>query len=170
VRYPDARITTFEPHSGNFQLLEMNCEGLQVEPSRAAVCGTAGMRRLIDSGLGELGFRVAADDGTTEGRAVDCVVLGDWLAGRLAGDLTPFILKIDIEGGEADLFDHADDRLQCFAVIILEPHDWTLPGSAVSRGFVRCHAGAERNFMFYAENVFSIDSALMRAALEAPAD
>jgi FkbM family methyltransferase len=169
VRYPAARVTVFEPHPGNFRLLEMNCEGLAVEPVRAAVCGSAGERRLVDPGLGEWGYRLAAGGGTTDGQAVDCVALGEWLAGRLARNLSPFILKIDIEGGEADLFDHAADVLRRFPVIILEPHDWLLPGSAVSRGFFRCHTAAERDFVFHAENAFSIDSAWLRTVLQADA-
>ncbi len=170
VRYPGARIAAFEPHPDNFQLLERNCQGLTVETLRAAVCGVAGSRRLLDPGLGEWGYRLAAGDTATTGLAVDCVVLGDWLADRLGGDLAPFILKIDIEGGEADLFDHAAGLLQRFPVVILEPHDWLLPGSAVSRGFFRWHAAAGRDFVFHAENVFSIDSAWLRSALAEPAD
>ena len=38
-------------------------------------------------------------------------------------------------------------------------------GHAVSRGFFRWHAAAERDFMFHAENVFSIDSGWLRAVL-----
>jgi FkbM family methyltransferase len=165
VRYPDAHIAAFEPHPDNFQLLEQNCTGLAVETLRAAVCGAAAVRRLVDPGLGEWGYRLATLDTLGAGLTVDCVVLGDWLAHRLAGDLAPFILKIDIEGGEADLFAHADSLLQRFPVVILEPHDWLLPGSAVSRGFFRWHAASERDFVFHAENVFSIDSAWLRAAL-----
>ncbi len=165
VRYPDARIAAFEPHPDNYRLLEQNCTGLAVETLRAAVCGVAAVRRLVDPGLGEWGYRLATGDTPSTGLAVDCVVLGELLADRLAGDLAPFILKIDIEGGEADLFDHADDLLQRFPVVILEPHDWLLPGSAVSRGFFRWHATTERDFVLYAENVFSIDSGWLRATV-----
>jgi FkbM family methyltransferase len=166
VRYPAARIAAFEPHPGNFRLLEANCHGLAVETLRAAVCGAAGgERRLVDPGLGDWGYRLGTGGAAEAGLAVDCVVLGDWLADRLAGGLAPFILKIDIEGGEADLFDYAGEVLQRFPVVILEPHDWLLPGGAVSRGFFRWHAAAERDFVFHAENVFSIDSGWLRAAL-----
>jgi len=168
VRYPAARIAAFEPHPGNFRLLETNCQGLAVETLRAAVCGVAaGARRLVDPGLGEWGYRLGPGDAAEAGLAVDCVVLHDWLADRLSGVLAPFILKIDIEGGEADLFEHEAGLLHRFPVVILEPHDWLLPGDAVSRGFFRWHAAAERDFVFYAENVFSIDSSWLRAALDA---
>jgi hypothetical protein len=141
----------------------MNALGLRVEPRCAAMSGEASVRRLVDPGLGEWGYRLATDTTEAAGVAVDCLALGDWLAGRLQGDLSPFILKVDIEGGEADLFDHQPALLQRFPVIVLEPHDWLLPGSAVSRGFFRFHAAAERDFLFHAENVFSIDSAWLRA-------
>jgi FkbM family methyltransferase len=137
MRFPDERIAAFEPHPDNFHLLELNCQGLPVETLCAAVCGTAGVRRLVDPGFGEWGYRVAADDATTEGLAVECVALGDWLADRLTGNLAPFILKIDIEGGEKDLFEHPGSLLQRFPVVILEAHDLLFPGAAVSRGFFR---------------------------------
>jgi FkbM family methyltransferase len=168
VRYPAARIAAFEPHPGNFRLLETNCQDLAVETLRAAVCGVAaGARRLIDPGLGDWGYRLEPGGAAEDGLAVDCVVLRDWLADRLTGGVAPFILKIDIEGGEADLFDHAAGLLHRFPVVILEPHDWLLPGDAVSRGFFRWHAATERDFVFHAENVFSVDSAWLRAALAA---
>jgi len=165
ARYPGSRIAAFEPHPGNFRLLERNCQGLDVDLHRAAICGTPTAGILIDPGMGEWGYRLATS-GTTPsaGIPVDTIVLGEHLATRLVPPLEPFILKIDIEGAEIGLFDHHQPLLDRFPAIILEPHDWMLPGIAVSRGFFRFHAAFERDFVAHGENVFSIASPAMRVS------
>lgn len=162
ARYPGAHIAAFEPHPDNFHLLCLNCRGLDVVPYRVAVSGAATAGVLTDPGQGEWGYRLARE-ADHAGIPVDTVVLGEHLARHLMAPLAPFILKVDIEGGEADLFDQHQAVLDRFPVIIVEPHDWLLPGDAVSRGFFRFHAAFERDFMFHAENVFSIRSEMVRA-------
>ena len=44
----------------------------------------------------------------------------------------PFIIKIDIEGYEDDLFKSNYEWLDSFKIIIIEIHDWMMPGEAVS--------------------------------------
>lgn len=167
VRYPAARIAAFEPHPDNHRLLLQNRTGLEVEAVQAAVCGTRGRASLVDPGQGEWSYRLAPGEAglAVDCLAVDCLALGDCLRARIADRVAPFILKVDIEGSEAALFDHQPELLRRFPVVILEPHDWLLPGSAVSRGFFRWHAAGERDFVLHAENVFSIDSAWLRETL-----
>ena len=46
-----------------------------------------------------------------------------------------FLVKIDIEGFEADLFGSNTDWIDQAKVVFLEPHDWMLPGQRTSRSF-----------------------------------
>ncbi len=64
------------------------------------------------------------------------------LANNDAADL--FLVKIDIEGFEADLFEDNIAWLDQVRVVIIEPHDWMLPGAGTSRNFQR--AMLERDF------------------------
>ena len=73
-----------------------------------------------------------------------------------ASKATPFLLKIDIEGAEEELFSQNTDRLAAFPLIIIELHDWMLPGRASSRPFLRWHAEQDRDFVLAGENVFSV--------------
>jgi hypothetical protein len=41
-------------------------------------------------------------------------------------------------------------------VIIIELHDWMLPGTANSQNCLKALSGTNRDFVFYGENVFSI--------------
>ncbi len=76
---------------------------------------------------------------------------------------TPFILKIDIEGGEADLFDDEPEVFARFPVLIIELHDWMLPRGGTSRPFLRWHAAQDRDFVHIGENVFSLCNTLLPA-------
>ena len=51
-----------------------------------------------------------------------------------AGD-TPFIVKVDIEGFEKDLFATNTDWIGRSYVVAIEPHDWMLPGQLSSKTF-----------------------------------
>jgi hypothetical protein len=74
---------------------------------------------------------------------------------RAAGRV-PFIAKIDIEGGEAELFAAETGWVDQFPLLIVELHDWLLPRAGTSRSFLRCVAGLDRDFVYLGENVFSI--------------
>ncbi len=46
-----------------------------------------------------------------------------------AVDRNPWIVKVDIEGGEADLFAANTEWVDAVPVIIIELHDWMLEGA-----------------------------------------
>jgi len=81
---------------------------------------------------------------------------GRVVAEKAAAGSAPFIAKIDIEGGEADLFTPPTDWVDQFPLMIVELHDWLMPGQGTSRTFLQCVAGRDRDFVHIGENVFSI--------------
>jgi hypothetical protein len=68
----------------------------------------------------------------------------------------PFIVKIDIEGFEADLFAGDTRWIDRTPILIIELHDWMLPGTANSRAFLTAIAGKDRDFLHRGENIISI--------------
>ena len=68
---------------------------------------------------------------------------------------TPFILKIDIEGAEEDLFSEDTTWLDKLPLVVFELHDWMLPGKAASRTFIQAFSGLNRDLLVRVENVFS---------------
>jgi hypothetical protein len=78
------------------------------------------------------------------------------MAGKPPSTYTPFLLKVDIEGAEKSLFTGPAAVLDQFPIIIMEPHDWMLPGLQTSVEFFRFHAAAGREFSMKNENVVSI--------------
>jgi len=75
--------------------------------------------------------------------------------------LEPFIFKIDIEGGESELFKERTTWMQRFPLIIIELHDWLFPGTSNSRNFLREVSNMNVDFVFRGENVFCFNNDLL---------
>ena len=73
-------------------------------------------------------------------------------------DLIPFIVKIDIEGFEKDLFSANTDWVEKFKLLIIETHDWMLPTQANSNNFLKVISMCNRDFVHKGENIFSISN------------
>lgn len=160
ARYPEAHIIAVEPAAENFALLRRNCAGLDVDFRLAGISSADGRAYLDNPSGAHMGFRT-----TTERRGVeiDLVSVGSLLDSKPASAYAPFLLKVDIEGAEKNLFDGDTDAINRFPLIILEPHDWLMPGQHTSQEFFRFHAAAGREFCMKHENVASVvpDSSLL---------
>lgn len=152
LQYPQAQIVCFEPDAANFKLLEMNTSGLPVDLYQAAVGSVDGAVDLYDPGEGEWGYRTKANVvGATRLLSLDRMVCA-----KEQENIVPFIVKIDIEGGEDDLFAQNTDWIDRFPLIIIELHDWLLPGERTSANFLRAVSQRNRDFVHIGENIFSI--------------
>jgi FkbM family methyltransferase len=153
-RYPTATVIAIEPEVDNFNLLVRNTAAFErVIPLPRAIATEAGELPVVDPGLGEWAFRVGGEDGQAIG-SVEALTIEDVL--DLAPDATPFLLKIDIEGGEDELFTAHPDSLDRFPVVAVELHDWMFPGQDTSRSFLEWHRSYDRDIFTLGENVFSI--------------
>lgn len=149
-RYPDAAIIAVEPHPGNFAELERRMAG---DPLclclHAALANFDGSVEMEDPGLTECGFRTRRTGTGTPAYRLDTIIAtASW-------PVAPFILKIDIEGFEADLFDDPA-TFDAFYVAFVELHDWMLPRQRTSASFLRAVAHLDRDFLLHGENVVSI--------------
>ncbi len=70
------------------------------------------------------------------------------IVGKSAKEAVPFILKLDVEGAEQFLFQKDVEVAQSFPMIIIEPHDFMIPGKATSSNFLKFHAEMKRDFLF----------------------
>ena len=71
---------------------------------------------------------------------------------------SPFILKIDIEGAECDVFSTPSRWLDQFPVIFIEIHDFMYPGQARSLPVVKALSELDRDFIISGENILSISN------------
>jgi FkbM family methyltransferase len=158
--FPKARVIAIEPEGSNFEFLAKNAQGLSIECVQGALASHPGSIDLIDPGEGHWGIRTAAVGGGKRiNQSVSSVMINELYAQRRP-TCVPFIVKIDIEGGEHELFAGNTEWIALTPLIIIELHDWLLLRQANSRRFLRCIADHDRDFVYMGENIFSIDNNL----------
>ena len=156
--YPRARIVCVEPERSNCTLLRLNTDGLPVEVVEGGISASDGHMFLQDPGHSDWGFRV----GSTGSVRVPTVSPGSLLH-KHSADCYPFILKIDIEGGEKHLFDGGNvDWLSAFSLVVIELHDWMLPFEGSSSGFMAAMGTGAFDIVFRGENLFCFNRKLAR--------
>ena len=156
LTYPKAKIIAIEPDVSNFALLKRNAAPFpQITPLNAAIAAKRGTLYLNDPGGGECAFQTA-DKPVGNGYAVEALTLED----VMPSGVTPFLMKIDIEGAESDVFSRHSDLLARFPVVMIELHDWMLPGKSSSRNFLRWHVEMNRDFVQMGENAVSISNSI----------
>lgn len=165
-KMPHARVVAIEPEKDNFDLLRRNVEGLNVTPMHAAISASAGRARVIDPGEGAWGYRtmpVGSDEAPAD--AVARITINE-IFEQNAGTFFPFIVKIDIEGAEQDLFSANTEWVARTPLIIVELHDWLLPKAGTSGPFLKCISQLDRDFVYRGEDVYSIANNLGAIAAE----
>jgi FkbM family methyltransferase len=155
LMFPTALVIAIEPEGSNFGLLSKNIEGLNVRCLQAALSSEAHRVRVLDPGEGHWGFRTERTDSET---GLPCVALNSLYREYCGSQAFPFLVKINIEGAEEELFRQNTDWVQNTGIIIIELHDKILPRKAVSRPFLRCVSALDRDFVYAGFNVFSIDN------------
>lgn len=156
MRYPTAELIAVEPAPDNFAALVKNCAPfVGIQPIEAGIGPNDSTAFLLDEGGGAWGYRTSSEATQTK---INMISLDTILGSSQLKDCSPFILKIDIEGAEKDLFNkEAYASFQRFPVIIFESHDFYMPGRRTSSSFFRFHSDTGRDFLFGIENIFSID-------------
>ena len=152
VTYPKSHIVGFEPDKKNFELLELNTKGLDVDLRQAAVGSADGLVDIIDPGEGEWGYQTSPN----ATGLVTMLSLNRMVINKQQEGYEPFIVKIDIEGSEEELFSCQTEWLDKFPLLIIELHDWLLPRKQTSISFLRAISSLNRDFVYFGENIFSI--------------
>lgn len=77
-------------------------------------------------------------------------------------DAFPFVFKLDIEGGEADVFSGDTAWVNEFPLIVLELHDWMLPLKGTSQNVLRAVAKYDFEVTQRGENIFFFNRGLLK--------
>ena len=157
MTFPTALVVAIEPEEHNFDLLSKNTEGLDRSCIRAALASEPGCAVVLDSGSGNWGFRTQRSESDN---GLPCITLNSLYDQILSREFFPFIVKIDIEGAEQELFTRNTDWIRNTPVIIVELHDWLLPKQGSALPFLQCISRLDRDFVHLGENIFSIDNAI----------
>lgn len=160
LMFPTALVVAIEPEGSNFDLLSKNTEGLNVRCIQAALSSEAQRAKVLDPGEGHWGFRTERTD-SEEG--LPCVTLNALYEEFCDSHAFPFLVKINIEGAEQELFTRNTDWVRSTGIIVIELHDKIFPRKAISRPFLKCVSALDRDFVYSGFNVFSIDNIIFTA-------
>ncbi|WP_431857300.1 FkbM family methyltransferase [Azospirillum sp.] len=151
-----AAVAAVEPSRENYELLVENTQGLDVRTFHAAIAAAPGRMQVLPGEGSYDSFRTRAADALSgPADTVPALTVPDILAAYGDGYF-PFIVKVDIEGGEKDLFSANTGWVADVPILVIELHDWLLPAAGTALPFLRCVAALDRDFLVRGENVFSL--------------
>lgn len=129
-RYPNAQILAIEPDEANYQLLVRNsAQYANIRPLHAALWPASGKLAIANPTHDSWSFRMkeVQNEKDVSVQAITMEESVEWASGRIS------ILKLDIEGGEHQVFGAANlDWLEQVEALIVEPHDGIVPGSSMA--------------------------------------
>jgi hypothetical protein len=144
----NSTVVIVEPSERNMILAKKNTRGRNFIYIRGAISSKKGKVKLIDPGLGSDAYRVELEsDGPIETFTVNEILE--------ATKIKPFLVKIDIEGFEDDLFETNTGWIDSFDFIVIELHDWLLLDKITSNNFLKEISKRKRRFIYQNENIFS---------------
>lgn len=151
LRYPEAMVVAVEPDPANLEIARRNVARFaNVVLAPAAIGGQRGMVNVVTLGAGEA-------TRTERGKGGETPILTVADAKALAGPGAELLaVKVDIEGFEADLFAHNLEWIDEISVLMIELHDWMLPGQHSSGPLQRAVLNRGFEMLVRGESVFFI--------------
>lgn len=152
LKFPDARVVAVEPEASNFALLSRNVGPSRVETIQKAIHSRVSRVSIDDPRMGAWAFQTRE---TTDSAGVGTVTIPQ----LIRENERAFVIKIDIEGFESELFEENIEWVAKAPLIILELHDNLRPFTGNSTNFLRAmlRYGA-RDFQIRGENIFSFSN------------
>lgn len=158
-KWPGARLWCIEPSERNVQLAKENLAGSDAHIMHAALgdhdgyCGIANVDALPNS------FRVDSDKFAPDS-ACRMFSMKTLLAQASEANLFPFVLKIDIEGFESEVFKDANEWLYRWPLLMIELHDWMLPECASSSNVLAAISAGQRDVILRGNTLISFANPL----------
>lgn len=153
-QFPDAIILAVEPDRDCVDIIRQNCsDNPRIRPIHAAVWSHGNGVALSAGDEGSWANRVT-DSGTTTSVTLETLI--DQVPGAV-----PFIVKLDIEGAESEVCRASPAALSSFACVMIEPHDWMLPGSGGLSPLYEAVAGKKMDTLIRDETLMLFDCAVL---------
>jgi FkbM family methyltransferase len=136
---PRARVVGIEPAHDNVVLARKNVQhNPLIEIVEAAVHDRLAALEIMDPTAEKFAYRVH-EASTASKSAVEAVTIGGLMQRYDAR--RNLIVKVDIEGGEAEMFRSNTSWLDHTALLTVETHDWLFPGKGTSQSLFAALAG-----------------------------
>ena len=161
-QFGEAHVLAIEPDAANAELCRRNTQHLpNVAVIEAAINSRPGR---VSLGNTEEKSWAKKTTRSIEGEVAVCTILD--LARGFKNTAKLFVVKIDIEGFEKDLFADNTGWLDETDVVIIEPHDWLFPGKGTSRSFQEAISKRSFEILISGEKLIYVrlDNSLPRAS------
>jgi FkbM family methyltransferase len=149
--FPEAIIIGVEPAEQNVAILLQNSLPAPSTVVIGALSSSQGRARVVDPTQQHWAYRTQPAEPDHPG-AVQCITINGLF--KASAQAVPFIVKLDIEGAESDVFSANTEWVSRTPVIITELHDWLIPGSGDT--YRACIAPLDRDEFKLGENVVSV--------------
>ena len=150
TKFREARIVAIEPDPKTVAICRLNTAMLpQIEVYEAAIGSESG-RVMVESIEGH----AWATRTHRSNQGLEVVTIPEILERNPQGEL--FIVKVDIEGFESDLFLSNTEWIDDAFVVVVEPHDWMFPDKGTSQSLQHAMASRGRDLIISGENLIWI--------------
>lgn len=157
-KFPDASVIAIEPDIENYKAMIKNCINFKNVNCRNLAVGSSNGFCLVDrSPVDNRAFKTyLLPAGVTEGVGITTIneIYNE------DKNFRPFIVKIDIEGFEQELFSKNTQWYSITPLVIIETHDWMFPKKANAKNFLAVASSENRDFLHRGENIWSISNCL----------
>jgi FkbM family methyltransferase len=152
-KFTKAQIFTVEPEANNFELLSENVApyGDSITAIRGAVWPRSELLHIKNKEAGAAAYQVQPIAGHA-GESIRGYTIDELL--RLAANDSAFIVKLDIEGAQKNLFQQNTEWVARTNLIILELDDWQFPWAGTSRSFFSCVSQQPFEYLISGEHIF----------------
>jgi FkbM family methyltransferase len=140
-----AFVVSIEPEINNFLMMKKNfCSSNSVLINKAISCDNLNYSLNISAdprghfiNISDLQDKnIKINSLFKEGGNVETITVNEIL-NNYKNDCIPFLIKIDIEGFEQNLFYKNFEWMKDFLIIIIEIHDWMIPNKSISSNFIK---------------------------------
>ncbi len=161
--FPAVKMVCVEPEPENFELLGRNTAGMNVTLVRGAL-GAEPAQMFLQGHAHSLGGPRVQAEPRTGSQPVQVFCMRQLEEG-LPNATRPLVCKIDLQGGEDDLFSKDTRWIDRYPLIVIQLHDWMLPGQRTSANFLREIASREIDFLHKGENIYVFNTRLIEIEL-----
>lgn len=154
--FKNSKVISIEPDEDNFLLLSDNVKNQNAILINNAISNENFNFEIKDSEDNRAKSIVKVDKENLKKTLTINQILGE----KENEEFFPFLIKIDIEGHEKDLFESNIEWFDKFQIVIIEIHDWMLPGESISKGYLNSIVNSmvenKRDTIIINENLISI--------------
>lgn len=151
--FPKAKIVSIEPDKKNLEMLRMNTEAFKerIIVVQGGIWSKNGALKIVNPESGSAAFQVVYSETETPD-SIPAYTIDDLC--KLGGANDPLVVKLDIEGAQANLFESNTDWVGRPRLITLELDDWLFPWQGTSRNFFLCVSHYPFDYLLGGESIF----------------